>query len=128
MSKEIPGGLCGLPGITRKMVKRELNHMGIKIELTDDNLPEVAQEIEIREDEVANLMKNQQAECDGMLGDACLMLETHEDGSVISRKTGIYLSSLRERSRRFLRTHHSSYPTFTHISAEPVLGMDFKRR
>ena len=56
--------------------------MGIKIELTDDNLPEVAQEIEIREDEAADLMKNQQAECDGMLGDACLILETHEDGSV----------------------------------------------
>lgn len=36
--------------------------MGIKIELTDENLPEIGAEYEIRDEEVEKIMKNPPAE------------------------------------------------------------------
>lgn len=56
--------------------------MGIKIELTDKELPEVAQEIEISEEEVQKLMENPPAECAGMEDKILFTVETHEDGSI----------------------------------------------
>lgn len=56
--------------------------MGIRIELTDDNLPEIAQKIEIGEEEIEQTMKNPPAECREMADKILLSISSREDGSV----------------------------------------------
>lgn len=56
--------------------------MGIRIELTDDNLPEVAQEIEISGEEIEQIMKNPPAECREMEDKILLSINSREDGGI----------------------------------------------
>lgn len=56
--------------------------MGIRIELTDDNLPEVTQEIEISEEEIEQIMKNPPAECQEIGGKILLSISNREDGGI----------------------------------------------
>lgn len=56
--------------------------MGIRIELTDDDLPEVEQEIEIGEEEIEQIMKNPPAECREMADKILLSISSREDGGI----------------------------------------------
>lgn len=56
--------------------------MGIRIELTDDNLPENTQEIEISEEEIEQIMENPPAECREMADKILLSISSREDGGI----------------------------------------------
>lgn len=56
--------------------------MGIKIELTDENLPEIGTEYEISDEEVEKIMKNPPAECREMENKILWSISSREDGGV----------------------------------------------
>lgn len=56
--------------------------MGIRIELTDENLPEIGAEYEISDEEVEKLMKNPPAECREMENKILWSISDREDGSI----------------------------------------------
>lgn len=56
--------------------------MGIRIELTDDDLPEATQEIEISKEEVEQIMKNPPAECREIADKILLSISSREDGGI----------------------------------------------
>lgn len=56
--------------------------MGIKIELTDENLPEIGAEYEIRDEEVEKIMKNPPAEYREMENKILWSISSREDGGV----------------------------------------------
>ena len=56
--------------------------MGIRIELSDDDLPETTQKIEISEEEVEQIMKNPPAECREMADKILLSISSREDGGI----------------------------------------------
>ena len=56
--------------------------MGIKIELTDDDLPEVAQEIELTQEELETVIENPPADCRGIEDKILFMVCGREDGCV----------------------------------------------
>lgn len=56
--------------------------MGIKIELTDENLPEIGAEYEISDEEVEKIMKNPPAEYREMKNKILWSISSREDGGV----------------------------------------------
>ena len=56
--------------------------MGIKIELTDENLPEIGAEYEISDEEVEKIMKNPPAEYREMENKILWSIRSREDGGV----------------------------------------------
>lgn len=56
--------------------------MGIRIELTDENLPEIGAEYEIGDKEIEEIMKNPPAECRGMENKILWFISSREDGGI----------------------------------------------
>lgn len=56
--------------------------MGIRIELTDENLPEVGAEYEVSDEEVEEIMKNPPAEGREMKDKILWSISSREDGSI----------------------------------------------
>ena len=56
--------------------------MGIRIELTDENLPEIGAEYEISDEEVEEIMKNPPAECREIEDKILWFISSREDGGI----------------------------------------------
>lgn len=56
--------------------------MGIRIELTDENLPEIGAEYEISDKEVEEIIKNPPVACREIEDKILWSISSHEDGSI----------------------------------------------